>query len=860
MMWPLSQDYNEAIQSPSISFSDPELKAGQPVTNTLGIPQPRSGNFADVYEFDCPQTNSKWAIKCFTREVRGLRERYAEISKHLGEAKLPFTVEFHYLQQGIRIRGSWYPVLKMRWVEGLLLNDFVRDNLDHPARLQALAQIWLRMAKRLRDGNLAHADLQHGNVILVPGNTANALAIKLIDYDGMWVPALASRPSGEVGHPNYQHPARLTDGSYALHIDRFPLLVVATALKALAISGRQLWERYDNGDNLLFKESDLRAPEQSPLFKHLLAIGDGGLRSLVERLKHAAGRPIQECPLLDPPVPPKPVTPTKRAAGAVQTSAAEGSAFDFDSKPTRRPAHQQGRSRRPLIAGAAGAGVLVAALAVGAVVWATRPEQPVAQAKPEQPNPPDEEKPRTGTPPGRIRVDLELPAEIRVPIGGKTAVGVQLKRGDYTGPLKLVIDNLPTGVSALAVAVPEGDNSASIELKCEEDVKVPFELQEFRLSARVNGKEVGSRNGTFSLVRPKAPVKPLDPPLLDPTIQPPQAVSLTTADGVTLRGTLYPSPKGVKGPTVLMVPEPSKLFSRKDDNWVRLARSLQKLGCSVLTFDFRGFGENGQGLDTLPASFWNYNANRVVLLPHLRKIGATKFGTPTTLDGTQFPPGYLPWLVQDIVAARFFLDVKHDEGELNSRHLIVIAAGEGATLATIWYVSECRRSKADARSLIARPTGPFENRDVIAAIWLDNRLTLGKLNLTAPLGLVRKTIAAEKTHLSMLFVYDKALDGVAKGNSATMKIFPAGIATEKPIESMGLSGQALLGDRAAEKAILDYVSDLLKKHEMRPHSSRSFLMSLYYWNFNGGSYYARSGLSPLPLPLDGLGFKLLTAR
>jgi hypothetical protein len=26
MAWPLSQDYNEAIQSPATSFSDPELK------------------------------------------------------------------------------------------------------------------------------------------------------------------------------------------------------------------------------------------------------------------------------------------------------------------------------------------------------------------------------------------------------------------------------------------------------------------------------------------------------------------------------------------------------------------------------------------------------------------------------------------------------------------------------------------------------------------------------------------------------------------------------------------------------------------------------------------------------------------
>jgi hypothetical protein len=67
------------------------------------------------------------------------------------------------------------------------------------------------------------------------------LALKLIDYDGMWVPALAGTRSGEVGHPSYQHPQRLREGPYNIDVDRFPLLLVATALRAptdyAAISG-----------------------------------------------------------------------------------------------------------------------------------------------------------------------------------------------------------------------------------------------------------------------------------------------------------------------------------------------------------------------------------------------------------------------------------------------------------------------------------------------------------------------------------------------------------------------------------------------------------------------------------------------
>src|SRR5436190_16606878 len=273
MAWPLSQDYNEAIQAPEMSFSDAELKAGQPVTNALGMPMPRSGNFADVYEFE-GASGSKWAIKCFTREVPGLQERYSAVSKCLAQARLPFTVDFQYLAQGIRIQGCCYPILKMQWVEGFLLNEFVRNNLDKPVLLDKLGQIWLRMGKRLREAEVAHADLQHGNVILVPGSRASALAVKLIDYDGMFVPALARTRSGEVGHPAYQHPQRLRQGIYNAEVDRVPLLAIACALRALAVNGKALWDRYDNGDNLLFREADLRAPARSALFKELWNASD----------------------------------------------------------------------------------------------------------------------------------------------------------------------------------------------------------------------------------------------------------------------------------------------------------------------------------------------------------------------------------------------------------------------------------------------------------------------------------------------------------------------------------------------------------------------------------------------------------
>jgi WD40 repeat protein len=385
MAWPASQDYNEAIQDPSSSFQDPELRAGLAVNNSFGIPQPCSGNFADVYEVRCPG-GSRWAVKCFTREVRGLSERYEVICRCLGQAALPFAVDSTFLKEGIRIHGRWYPILKMQWVEGLTLQTFVRQHADKPIMLDALLQIWARMAVRLREAGVAHGDLQHGNVLLVPGRNERHLAVKLVDYDGMFVPALTQQPSGEVGHPAYQHPQRARDQGYNAEIDRFPLLLVATALASLKAGGRALWEKYDNGDNLLFREADLQAPVKSRLFYELLKLPDPLTQELVRHLLDALRGNLEATRLLEEVLPEQSASP--RAAPAASSQGSRG----VKSSPQRArtsagsarsnspgPSAVQGeprrtrKSRRPLWITA---GVVAAGLAAALAVWVLFPPSP----------------------------------------------------------------------------------------------------------------------------------------------------------------------------------------------------------------------------------------------------------------------------------------------------------------------------------------------------------------------------------------------------------------------------------------------------------------------------------------------------
>jgi hypothetical protein len=299
MAWPEATEFLEAVQDLRGSMTDGELQAGEVGRTPLGLPLLWSGNFANVFKIHCPATGNTWALKCFTRHVPDLQERYCHIAAALDQARLPFTVDFQYLPQGILIGGRGFPALKMRWVEGLTLAEFVEEHLERPANLRMLLDLWVKLSVRLREAGIAHADLQHGNVLLVPAS-GGSLALRLIDYDGMYVPALAGTRSGEVGHPAYQHPQRLREGTYGAEVDRFSHLAIFTAIHCLILGGRDFWQRFNNGDNLLFREADFGSPGESDLFRCLWRdLLDREAHALVGRLILACGWRLEASPPLD---------------------------------------------------------------------------------------------------------------------------------------------------------------------------------------------------------------------------------------------------------------------------------------------------------------------------------------------------------------------------------------------------------------------------------------------------------------------------------------------------------------------------------------------------------------------------------
>lgn len=269
-------DYQEAIQNPNICFSDPELKQGMIEKDRLGLPKPITGGFASVYQVKT--RNRKYAVRCFLNNFPDQEYRYSTISKYLSQFNFPFMVAFSFIRNGILVKGQWYPILKMEWIEGITLNLYVKNNLQRSQKLRALADKILWVLTTLHSNRIAHGDLQHGNILILNDD------IRLIDYDGMYVPGLESYLSHELGHRNYQHPRR-SKNHFGPYLDHFSGLIIYLSLLALSFDP-DLWRRLGNDeDSILFKKEDFDKPLSSKTIKEIRRINDPTILALVAKLE-----------------------------------------------------------------------------------------------------------------------------------------------------------------------------------------------------------------------------------------------------------------------------------------------------------------------------------------------------------------------------------------------------------------------------------------------------------------------------------------------------------------------------------------------------------------------------------------------
>jgi hypothetical protein len=284
--WPSARHFSEAIQCPAICFRAAYLRDTIPAVDRLGMPLVTSGQFAYVYKLR--RATEAYAVRCFRGHLGDRENRYRAIDEHLRAHPTPALAGFAYEADGILVGGRKFPILTMEWIDGPTLDVYLDEVINRPDVLLHLADEWVRLMELLRAANVAHGDLQHGNIIVEHGH------LRLVDFDGMFVPAMKNWTASELGHQHYQHPSR-NEKLFDVNLDNFSALVVYLSLISLA-ELPDLWKEHHD-ENLIFTKADFLAPEASALFAKVKEIG-AEHRRLAEILETAAKSDPSKVPSL----------------------------------------------------------------------------------------------------------------------------------------------------------------------------------------------------------------------------------------------------------------------------------------------------------------------------------------------------------------------------------------------------------------------------------------------------------------------------------------------------------------------------------------------------------------------------------
>lgn len=318
-------------------------------------------------------------------------------------------------------------------------------------------------------------------------------------------------------------------------------------------------------------------------------------------------------------------------------------------------------------------------------------------------------------------------------------------------------------------------------------------------------------------------------------------VRFNTVDGVELVGKFYAGSKR-NSPTVMMLHALGEDSRKK--SWVSLAEAINKEGFAVLTFDFRG---HGQSHDIDAQTFWG--------IP--RNVSSVK-GAPkkTSLEFKDMKSDYYPVIVNDIAAAKAFLDHRNDTGGCNTASFMVVGADTGATLGGIWLNAEWHRYRFDPLTFAtpAQIAKNPEGKDTIACVWLSATSKLG--SRTVQLSKLMETPGKENA-TPMVFMYSDAADSSKNIATGVVSAFKKGTKKDDkrfaftaavPIKGGGkLSGSGLLQKSlGTEEAIVQYLKDVAES-KGNEWAEREFRKTQYVWRIS-----AAAAPIPAKLPMEKL--------
>ena len=264
MQYPLISEYLAAIREAHDNLD--KLSHLVPVLDKYGEPYRSSGAFAVVFKMKDEQTGKCYALKCFTEEQEGRAEAYHKIAEELEFVDSSYITSVKYLEKELFVDSNCedeeFPVLLMDWIEGETMETYIAANYTDTHAMSMLCYRFCKMAAWLRSQSFAHGDIKPDNIMVRPDGT-----LTLVDYDGMFVPAMKGQKSPTIGTKDFSHPLRTID-DFDETIDDFALASIALSLKAIPLNP-SLLQTYGASDRLLFSASDYLDLSKSKTFTAL---------------------------------------------------------------------------------------------------------------------------------------------------------------------------------------------------------------------------------------------------------------------------------------------------------------------------------------------------------------------------------------------------------------------------------------------------------------------------------------------------------------------------------------------------------------------------------------------------------------
>ena len=267
MQHPLISEYLTAIQDAHDNLD--KLNHLVPVLDKHDEPYRSSGAFAVVFKMKDEQTGKCYALKCFTEDQEGRAEAYRQIAEELEFVDSPYITSVKYLEKELFVDSNCeddeFPVLLMDWIEGETMETYIAENYTDNYEMSMLCYRFCKMAAWLRSQSFAHGDIKPDNIIVRPDGT-----LTLVDYDGMFVPAMKGQKSPTIGTKDFSHPLRTID-DFDETIDDFSLASIALSLKAISLDS-SLLQSYGASDRLLFSATDYLDLSKSKIFAALQSL------------------------------------------------------------------------------------------------------------------------------------------------------------------------------------------------------------------------------------------------------------------------------------------------------------------------------------------------------------------------------------------------------------------------------------------------------------------------------------------------------------------------------------------------------------------------------------------------------------